>query len=52
MNQADCMNMMNMQGMGWMMGVICILLLLALVLGIGALIKYLFFSGHKQIKQP
>lgn len=48
MNQADCMNMMNMPGMGWMMSGICVLVLLALVLGIAALVKYLFFSKPKQ----
>lgn len=45
----------NMPGMSWMMGgmwVIGILLLIALMLGIAALAKYLFFSSHKQMKQP
>jgi hypothetical protein len=40
--------MMNgMQGMGWGMGTIWILVVIALVLGIAALVKYLFFSARK-----
>jgi hypothetical protein len=39
--------MMNgMEGMGWGMGLIGLLVLILLVLGIAALIKYLF-SGNK-----
>lgn len=42
---------MNMQGMGWMMegmGLLGVLTAILLVLGIAALVKYLFFSGRKQ----
>jgi len=40
--------MMNaMQGMGWGMGIIWILVVFVLVLGIAALVKYLFFSARK-----
>ena len=40
--------MQNMEGMGWMMagmGLVWLLLLVLLVLGIGALIKYLRSGG-------
>lgn len=41
------MEMMNgMAGMGWGMGVLWLLLVILLVLGIAALVKYLF-SGRK-----
>ncbi len=38
--------MMNMMGGGmmWAMGLICLLVTIFLVLGIAALVKYLFFS--------
>ncbi len=36
----DIMNMMG--GMGWMMGVVWLLLVLVLVLGVAALVKYVF----------
>jgi hypothetical protein len=36
----DMMNMMG--GMGWSMGLVSILIVLLLVLGIAALVKYLF----------
>ncbi len=43
--------MMNMQEMGWMMmggmGLIGILVIVLLVLGIAALVKYLFFGSRK-----
>ncbi len=40
--------MMNaMQGMGWGMGLIWILVVIVLVLGIAALVKYLFFSTRR-----
>ncbi len=40
--------MMNgMRGMGWGMGLIGLLVVIVLILGIGALVKYLFFSGPK-----
>jgi hypothetical protein len=39
-------NMMDMmQGMGWGIGVIGLLVLVVLVLGAAALVKYLFFSS-------
>jgi len=38
----DMMGMMD--GMGWAMGVIWLLVLIVLVLGIAALAKYLFFQ--------
>jgi hypothetical protein len=33
-------------GMMWAMGLLWLLVVIALVLGVGALIKYLFFSGR------
>ncbi len=45
------MDNMNMEGIGWMMmggmGLIGILAIVLLVLGIAALVKYLFFSQKK-----
>jgi len=38
----DMMNMMG--GVGWAMGLAWLLLVLVLVLGVGALVKYLFFK--------
>jgi hypothetical protein len=38
----DMMNMMG--GMGWMMGLVWLLLVLVLGLGIAALVKYVFFK--------
>lgn len=35
-------------GMMWGMGLICLLLVLLLVLGLGALIKYLFFDNQRK----
>lgn len=39
------MNMMS--GMGWGMGFVSVLVLLLLILGIAALVKYLFFSNSR-----
>jgi hypothetical protein len=38
----DMMNMMG--GMGWLMGLAWLLLALVLVLGVAALVKYVFFK--------
>jgi hypothetical protein len=38
----DIMNMMG--GMGWLMGLVWLLLVLVLVLGVPALVKYVFFK--------
>jgi hypothetical protein len=38
----DMMNMMG--GMGWVMGLVWLLLVLVLVLGVAALAKYVFFK--------
>jgi hypothetical protein len=38
----DMMNMMG--GMGWAMGLVWLLLVLVLVLGVAALVKYVFFK--------
>jgi hypothetical protein len=38
----DMMNMMG--GVGWMMGLVWLLLVLVLVLGVAALAKYVFFK--------
>jgi hypothetical protein len=38
----DMMNMMG--GMGWMMGLVWLLLVLVLGLGVAALVKYAFFK--------
>jgi hypothetical protein len=40
----DMMNMMG--GMGWLMGLVWVLLVLVLVLGIAALVKYVFFKDE------
>lgn len=45
------MDTMNMEGMGWMMGgmgLLAVLVLIFLVLGIAAFIKYLFFDKRDQ----
>ncbi|GER08785.1 hypothetical protein GCM10007972_24390 [Iodidimonas muriae] len=39
--------MSGMAGMGWGMGVLWLLVVVLLVLGVAALVKYLFFSGRK-----
>ena len=37
--------MMNMMGgMGWLMGLVWLLLVLVLILGVAALVKYVFFK--------
>ncbi len=38
----DMTNMMG--GMGWLMGLVWLLLVLMLVLGVAALVKYVFFK--------
>jgi hypothetical protein len=38
----DMMNMMG--GMGWVMGMVWLLLVLVLILGAAALVKYVFFK--------
>jgi len=43
--------MMNMDGMGWMlggMGLLGLLVIALLVLGVAALVKYLFFDGNRK----
>ncbi len=44
----DSMNGMMGGGMMWGMGLFGLLLLLLLVLGVGALIKYLFFNNRRK----
>ena len=49
------MNVEGMQGMGWMMagaGFIYVLVIVLLVLGIAALVKYVFFSGRGTTRGP
>jgi hypothetical protein len=53
MNQMDCCMGMNTATMGWMMGgmgIIGVLLLILILLGIAALVKYLFFGKPKPAK--
>jgi hypothetical protein len=48
----EYMNVMNTQGMGWMMGGMWaggMLLLIFLLLAIAALAMYRFFSGHRKL---
>ena len=50
MNQMDCCIGMNTATMGWMMGgmgIIGVPLLILILLGIAALVKYLFFGKPK-----
>ena len=44
----DMMNGMMSGGMMWGMGLFGLLILLLLVLGVGALIKYLFFDSQRK----
>ena len=49
------MNIENMVGMGWMMagaGLVYVLVIILLVLGIAALIKYVFVSGRRTGRGP
>ena len=48
MNGMNGMGEMMSGGMMWGMGLICLLLVLLIVLGLGALIKYLFFDNQKK----
>ena len=48
MNGVNGMGEMMSGGMMWCMGLICLLLVLLIVLGLGALIKYLFFDNQKK----
>jgi hypothetical protein len=48
MNGVNGMGEMMSGGMMWGMGLICLLLVLLIVLGLGALIKYLFFDKQKK----
>jgi hypothetical protein len=48
MNGMNTMGEMMSGGMMWGMGLIGLLLLLLLVLGLGALVKYLFFDKQKK----
>jgi hypothetical protein len=53
MNQMDCCTDMNTATMGWMMEgmwIIGILPLILILLGIAALVKYLFFGKPKPAK--
>jgi hypothetical protein len=50
MNQMDCCTGMNIATMGWGMGIIGILLLILILLGIAAPVKYLFFGKPKPAK--
>jgi hypothetical protein len=45
---SDMMNGMMSGGMMWGMGLFGLLILLLLVLGVGALVKYLFFDGRRK----
>lgn len=47
-NGVNGMGEMMSTGMMWGMGLICLLLVLLLVLGLGALIKYLFFDNQRK----
>lgn len=42
-----CMEMMG-GGMMWAMGLVWLLVVLLLLLGVAALVKYLFFSGGRR----
>jgi hypothetical protein len=53
MNQMDCCTGMNAATMGWMMGgmwIIGVLLLILILLGVAALVKYLFFGKPNPAK--
>ena len=53
MNQMDCCMGMNTATKGWMMGgmgIIGVLLLILILLGIAALVQYLFFGKPKPAK--
>ena len=53
MNQMDCCMGVNTATMGWMMGgmrIVGVLLLILILLGIAALVKYLFFGKPKSAR--